>query len=49
MAAKNRIINQFERQAICKYLTESGGNVTLAAQKAKIPRRTLQRLMVKTK
>lgn len=47
MAAKNRIINQFERQAICKYLSESGGNVTLAAQKAKIPRRTLQRLMVK--
>ncbi|MCP4294966.1 MAG: sigma-54-dependent Fis family transcriptional regulator [Proteobacteria bacterium] len=44
---KQKKINQFEYEAICKYLANSKGNITHAAQSAKISRRTYHRLMEK--
>jgi DNA-binding NtrC family response regulator len=49
MALKATMIDKFEHEAICRYLAESGGNVSRAAQAAKVPRRTFQRLMAKHK
>ncbi len=47
MALKARMIDRFEYEAICRYLEESGGNVSRAADAAGVPRRTFQRLMAK--
>ncbi|RMG28699.1 MAG: AAA family ATPase [Methanobacteriota archaeon] len=47
MALKNKIINHFEYDAICRYLEMNNGNITRAARAAKVPRRTFQRLMAK--
>ncbi len=49
MNLKSAIVDRFEHEAICRYLTESGGNVSRAAQAARVPRRTLQRLIAKHK
>ncbi|RMI09016.1 MAG: AAA family ATPase [Calditrichaeota bacterium] len=45
--ARERVLRNFEREALCKYLREARGNVSLAAQKAGLPRRTFYRLMEK--
>lgn len=47
MALKSRMVNRFEYEAICRYLTASQGNVSRAAAAAQVPRRTFQRLMAK--
>ncbi len=47
MALKSRVVDRFEDEAICRYLSENKGNVTRAAQAARVPRRTFQRLMAK--
>jgi len=49
MQNKSLAIEQFERQALASYLAETQGNVTRAAQLARIPRRTFHRLMAKHK
>jgi transcriptional regulator with PAS, ATPase and Fis domain len=49
MALKASVIDQYEREALCRYLAENEGNVSRAAFAAKVPRRTFQRLMVKHK
>jgi transcriptional regulator with PAS, ATPase and Fis domain len=46
-ASKSRAIEQFERQALASYLFEAKGNISRAAALAKMPRRTLHRLMAK--
>jgi DNA-binding NtrC family response regulator len=45
--SKSRAIEQFERQALSRYLFEAEGNISRAASLAKIPRRTFHRLMAK--
>jgi len=45
--AKERIITQFERQALLELLARTRGNVTLAAKKAGMTRRNFHRLMAK--
>ncbi len=47
MSLKGTMIDKFEHQALCRYLAESGGNISRAADAAKVPRRTFQRLMAK--
>lgn len=47
MALKAVVINKFEYEAICRYLSSNNGNVSKAASAAKVPRRTFQRLMSK--
>jgi transcriptional regulator with PAS, ATPase and Fis domain len=47
MALKASMINKFEYEAVCKYLSAHNGNVSRAAVAAKVPRRTFQRLMSK--
>jgi len=47
MEAKERAIAEFEKEALSRYLSETRGNVSRAAEKAKIPRRTLHRLLAK--
>ncbi len=49
MALKTAMIDKFEQETICRYLAENNGNVSRAAQAAKVPRRTFQRLMAKHK
>ncbi|MDZ7362524.1 MAG: sigma 54-interacting transcriptional regulator [candidate division KSB1 bacterium] len=49
MELKSTMIEKFEHQAICRYLAESDGNISRAAEAAKVPRRTFQRLMAKHK
>lgn len=49
MNLKSAIVDRFEHEAICRYLSESGGNVSRAAKAARVPRRTLQRLIAKHK
>ncbi|MEJ2635010.1 MAG: sigma 54-interacting transcriptional regulator [Calditrichia bacterium] len=49
MEMKAQVIDKFEYEAVCRYLTEQQGNVTRAADAANIPRRTFQRLMAKHK
>ena len=46
-AAKNKVVSQFERQAIHHYLSKAKGNVTHAAALAKMPRRSFYRLLEK--
>jgi transcriptional regulator with PAS, ATPase and Fis domain len=45
--AKERTVALFEREAIIRFLTESRGNVSLAAKLAKITRRNFHRLIAK--
>ncbi len=47
MALKAKMINRFEYEAICRYLEANGGNVSRAAEAAKVPRRTFQLLVAK--
>jgi transcriptional regulator with PAS, ATPase and Fis domain len=47
MEAKEKAIIEFEKEAISRYLLETKGNVSKAAEKAKIPRRTFHRLLAK--
>ena len=49
MALKAKAINNFEYEVLSKYLQKSGGNISKAAEAAKVPRRTFQRLLVKHK
>lgn len=49
MALKSTMIEKFEHQAVYRYLAENDGNVSRAAEAAKVPRRTFQRLMAKHK
>ncbi|WP_456428032.1 sigma 54-interacting transcriptional regulator [Rhodocaloribacter sp.] len=46
-ALKTKMIEQFERDALSRYLAEYGGNITRAAEAAKISRRTFHRLLKK--
>ncbi len=46
-ALKEKMIEQFEREAVYRYLSENRGNISHAAQAAKVSRRTFQRLMAK--
>ncbi len=46
-AARANVVEKFERRAIIKFLTDCNGNVTRAAQKAGIPRRSFYRMMEK--
>ena len=47
MDAKAKAVEKFERQALTRYLAESKGNVSKAAELAGLPRRTFHRLMEK--
>jgi transcriptional regulator with PAS, ATPase and Fis domain len=47
MKAKERAIAEFERESLIRYLSETNGNISRAAQKAQIPRRTFHRLLAK--
>jgi DNA-binding NtrC family response regulator len=49
MPSKARAIAQFEREALSSYLLKADGNISKAAQLAKIPRRTFHRLLAKHK
>lgn len=46
-AAKERLLRDFERQAVLRFLREARGNVSVAARRAKITRRNFHRLLVK--
>jgi transcriptional regulator with PAS, ATPase and Fis domain len=48
-SSKLRAIEQFERQALSRYLLQADGNVSRAARLANIPRRSFHRLMAKYK
>jgi transcriptional regulator with PAS, ATPase and Fis domain len=45
--AKERLVREFERQAVVRFLKESRGNVSAAAKRARITRRNLHRLLLK--
>jgi len=47
LAGKERLVREFERQAVVRLLRESHGNVSAAAKKAKITRRNFHRLLLK--
>jgi len=47
LKAKERTVTLFEREAIARFLTEAGGNISLAARKAGITRRNFHRLIAK--
>jgi transcriptional regulator with PAS, ATPase and Fis domain len=49
MIAKKMLITEFEKEALSRYLSEAHGNISRAAERAKIPRRTFHRLMEKYK
>lgn len=49
MEDKAQAIDRHEKESLLRYLLEAGGNVSKAAQLAKIPRRTFHRLMAKHK
>ncbi len=44
---RDKHLNQVEKSLIKRYLKETGGNVSSAARKAKIPRRTFYRLLTR--
>ncbi|OHB34132.1 MAG: sigma-54-dependent Fis family transcriptional regulator [Desulfuromonadaceae bacterium GWC2_58_13] len=44
---RDKHLNQVEKSLIKRYLQETGGNVSLAARKAGIPRRTFYRLLTR--
>ena len=45
LASRNRLVREFERQAVARLLSESRGNVSVAAKKAGITRRNFHRLL----
>ncbi len=45
--AKVRVVADFEREAIIRFLREAAGNISLAAQRARITRRNFHRLIAK--
>jgi len=47
LAGKERLVREFERQAVLRFLRESRGNVSAAAKKARITRRNFHRLLLK--
>ncbi|MGH7819193.1 MAG: sigma 54-interacting transcriptional regulator [Candidatus Binatia bacterium] len=47
MRERDRAIHGYEKLALSRYLGESLGNVSIAAAKARLPRRTFHRLMQK--
>jgi transcriptional regulator with PAS, ATPase and Fis domain len=47
LAGKDRLVREFERQAVLRFLRDSRGNVSAAARLAKITRRNFHRLLVK--
>jgi transcriptional regulator with PAS, ATPase and Fis domain len=47
LRAKERVIREFERQAILRFLKETGGNISHAAKMAKITRRNFHRLLLR--
>jgi len=49
VASKDRIVREFERQAVARLLAESRGNVSTAARLARITRRNFHRLLTKHK
>ena len=49
MPSKAHAIEQFEREALSRYLLKADGNVSRAATLAKMPRRTFHRLLAKHK
>lgn len=49
MQSKAQAIDQYEKQALLRYLLEAGGNISKAARLARMPRRTFYRLMAKHK
>jgi transcriptional regulator with GAF, ATPase, and Fis domain len=46
-AGKDRLVREFERQAVVRFLAETRGNISAAARKAKITRRNFHRLLLK--
>ena len=44
---KERVIREFERQAVLRFLNETGGNISNAAKMAKITRRNFHRLLLR--
>ena len=47
VAGKERLVREFERQAVLRFLRETGGNISAAARKARITRRNFHRLVAK--
>ncbi|HEY3066872.1 MAG TPA: sigma 54-interacting transcriptional regulator [Methylomirabilota bacterium] len=47
LRAKERVIREFERQAVLRFLKETGGNISRAAKMAKITRRNFHRLLLR--
>jgi DNA-binding NtrC family response regulator len=47
VAAKERRTRAFERQAVVRFLIESGGNISVAAKTARMTRRNFHRLLLK--
>ena len=47
LASKARLVREFERQAVVRFLRETGGNISAAARKAGITRRNFHRLLAK--
>jgi DNA-binding NtrC family response regulator len=45
--AKERLVREFERQALLRFLRESRGNISAAAKRARITRRSFHRLIQK--
>jgi transcriptional regulator with GAF, ATPase, and Fis domain len=45
--AKTRMVDAFEREALIRYLGQANGNISQAAQLARMTRRTFHRLIVK--
>ena len=47
VASKNRVVREFERQAVARLLAESHGNISTAAKLARITRRNFHHLLAK--
>ena len=47
LPAKERAVAVFEREAVTRFLAEAGGNISLAAKRARITRRNFHRLLSK--
>jgi two-component system response regulator GlrR len=46
-AGKERLVREFERQAIVRFLADTRGNVSAAARRARITRRNFHRLLAR--
>jgi DNA-binding NtrC family response regulator len=47
LASRRRLLREFERQAVARFLADSRGNVSVAAKKARITRRNFHRLLTR--